>query len=382
LKIIHIITDLFTGGAEMMLYKLLSELKDNGHEYWVISLRDKGAIGKKIESLGVPVFPLDISPKIPSPLSIFNLRKIIRQISPDLIQGWMYHGNLAATLACKFNGKKVPVVWNVRQTLYNLKDEKLFSRLMITFGSKISKKPSFIIYNSQVAKKQHEKIGFSSENGVYIPNGFDLEAFSPDNSGKNWLKEKLNIQGDGLLIGLIARFHPIKDHFGFLEAAKILMEKYSKAHFVLAGRGVDVGNLKIIRKIKELGLLDRVHLLGESQEMPRVMSALDILTSCSWTTEGFSNAIGEAMACGVPCVVTDVGDSSFIVGDTGKVVPPKNPQKLCEAWVQLIELGKEKRKILGKRARGRIGSEFSIESISQLYTSLYQGLKEKPQRTQ
>lgn len=377
LKILHIITDLFVGGAEMMLLKLLSHWQGNEFENSVISLRGEGEVGKRIQNLGIPVTNLGMRAAVPSISGTLKLVKIIKNFSPDIIQGWMYHGNLAATLGSNLAGFKSSVLWNVRQSLYGFEKERLLSRVVIKLGAKLSKKTQRIIYNSNVSRSQHEEFGFSSNRGVFIPNGFDLEKFRPDSSAKQNLKEKLKIPLESPVIGLIARYHPMKGHEDFLAAAQILTASHPGAHFVLAGTRVDEENKKLTGKVQELGLKGRVHLLGERRDTPLITAGLDIAASCSFTIEGFSNAIGEAMACGVPVVATEVGDAAYLVGDSGKIIVPQRPDLMANAWKDLLQKDGDYREALGRKGRARIEQNFGINAISEQYKNLYYSVLEK-----
>jgi glycosyltransferase involved in cell wall biosynthesis len=374
IKIIHVITNLSVGGAEMMLYKLLSQLEDVEFKNIVISLRERGEIGKKIEALGIPVFNLGMPRGIPSLSGTFKLVKKIRDHSPDILQGWMYHGNLAATFGANLGRIRSPVLWNIRQSLYGFHEERLLSRIAISAGAKFSKKVKKIIYNSNISRDQHEKFGYSSPNGAFIPNGFELEKFSPDHTARISLRKELKIPVDNFLVGLIARYHPMKGHDTFFKAAKQLLFSHPSVHFVLAGTGVNNGNERLVGQIKALGLMNVVHLLGERMDISRITAGLDIATSCSFTIEGFSNAIGEAMACAVPVVATDVGDASFLVQDTGKIISPNNPKILAQAWKEFIDMGRRGREQWGLKGRERIKNSFGLEAVSNQYKNLYQSV--------
>jgi glycosyltransferase involved in cell wall biosynthesis len=184
---------------------------------------------------------------------------------------------------------------------------------------------------------------------------------------------------DGLIIGCSARYHPMKDHRTFLRAAALLSSHRDGVHFVLAGRGVDPSNRELLAAVRSLGLELQVHLLGERQDMPRITAAFDIGTSSSQSNEGFSNAVGEAMACGVPCVVTDIGDSAFLVGDTGIVIPPLNPEALSNAWIRLVDMDRSSRESLGRAARQRIEGEFSISAVAAEYARIYEEVRRSGQ---
>lgn len=370
-KVLHIITGLSTGGAEMMLCKLCESFDRDNNPMAVLSLMDSGTLGKRIEHAGVPVLTLGVTRASLGLFAIRNLVQIVRSIKPDVLQGWMYHGNLAASLASKLFNNRVPVVWNVRQTLYDLDKEKFLTRLVIRLGSFFSDHPAKTIYNSRLSRAQHQELGYSKRNSIIIPNGFNVERFSPSDASRSRIRKELGVSPNTLLIGLIARYHPMKDHKNFLRAASIFSKREQNVKFVMAGRGVDPSNRDLIELISSCGVSEQVQLLGEREDVEDISAALDILTSSSAWGEGFSNVIAEAMACGVPCVVTDVGDSSHVVGEHGVVVPPTDSVALSSAWRKLVEGGRDGLRSLGHSARERVIKEFSIDSVASTYAELY-----------
>ncbi len=375
-RILHIITGLGTGGAEMMLFKLLSRLSRPGTMHMVVSLRDQGAIGPRLVQLGIEVYALDMPRGLPTLSGLLRLGGLVRRVRPDLIQGWMYHGNLAATAASRLVGGGIPVVWNIRQTLYSLKGERILSRMVIRLNSALSRSPRLIIYNSELSRKQHEAFGFTSDRSVFIPNGFDTEVFRPDPAERQSVRDELGVASSTLLVGLIARYHPMKDHGVFLQAASLLRHRRPDVHFLLAGTGVSSGNRELMEAISRLRLEQNVHLLGERDDVPRLTAALDLAVSSSSRIEAFSNAIGEAMSCGVPCVATDVGDVATILKEGGKVVPPKDAPALAAACEDLILLPREERVKLGQLARQRIVDCYGLDAVAARYDQTYAGLLE------
>ncbi len=356
-----------------MLLKLCAKIDKSRFSLSVISLRDHGTIGPKIEDLGVPVYSLEMRRNTPSIAVFFKLKKLLADLRPDLIQGWMYHGNIAA---CLFLGKFV-VCWGIRQSFYGLNKERQLTSLIIMLGMYMSRFSDCIIYNSKTSALQHQEFGFLEKRAIIIPNGFDISTFRPDRSSRSLLIKEWGLNDDVVLIGLIARFHPMKDHEGFLKAAALLHREFLNVYFVLVGNGVSTGNAELCKLIENLSLSDHVLLLGERMDIPKVTAALDIATSCSAWGEGFANSIGEAMSCGVPCVVTDVGDSAWIVGETGRVVSPSNPNELAASWKSLVALGSEGRLALGALARERVRNNFSLESVAAQYENLYARLIDK-----
>lgn len=371
--ILYITTGLYTGGAERMLYNLLTKINQQRFEPVVVSLINRGTWGDHIEKLGIPIYTLGMKQgSLPTPAIILRLHRIIHQIQPDLIQGWMYHGNLAALLAESLASRNIPVIWNIQHSMYSLKYEKQMTQYIIRLGAQLSKKPRSIVFVSQIGKKQHEAIGFYSKNGCVIPNASDNSLFVPSTEAKYSVRTELGLSEDSFLIGKFARFHPMKDHVNFLKAAAILVKKRQNVHFLLAGTQVERDNSELQQLIENLGISQQVHLLGERRDMPRLTAALNILTVASAFGEAFPLVIGEAMSCGVPCVVTDVGDSTWIVSNTGRSVPPKHPQALANAWQELIELSTHEREALGQAARARIMEHFSLQSVVNQYEELYE----------
>ena len=366
MKITHIITDLDIGGAEIMLYKLLISLQDEALESSVISLMRRGPIAEQIEALGVKVCTLDLDQgSYPSLQAIKKLRKFIRILDPNIVQGWMYHGNIVATIAiflCQPMRKKIKLFWNIRQTLYSFINEKVQTIWLIRLGSWLSFLPHSIIYNSTVSVKQHVSLGFLTKKTKMIPNGFDLQKFRPNEQNRQQFREELGVTENVLLIGHISRLHPMKDHATLLRAIDRIVDSLSgisgkqEVLFLLIGHGVT----------SELSKNPSIRFLGERSDIPRIMSALDIVVSSSAWGEGFPNVIGEAMASEVPCVVTDVGDSAYIVGKYGRVCLIGDDQCIASSLLQLIE-NKQERKKIGKRARIRIEENYSMDKIKKEY---------------
>src|SRR6476661_4726081 len=373
MKIIYTIVGLTTGGAEVMLYRILTRINRERFSPCVVCLMDRGTLGDRIEALGIPVYTIGMKPgAVPTPNVIGKLVNIIREIKPDLIQGWMYHGNIAAQFAKVFCGLETPVFWSIHYSVYSLSAEKKMTQALIKLGAPISKFAKQVLYVSKISKTQHEALGYEAGNGYVIPNGIDTSLFTLSLEARFSVRQELGLPFTSFLIGSICRYHPMKDHANFIKAAALLLKNYPDTHFMMAGSEVDLANKTLNQLIEELGIGDRIHLLGERSDMPRLMAALDIMTSASAYGEAFPLVLGEAMSSGVPCTVTDVGDSGWIVGNTGWVVPPKNPEALAEAWQDAIELGADGREKLGKAARSRIIECFSLESIVADYEKLYE----------
>ena len=375
IKLVFIITGLDTGGAEMMLYQLLSRINRHDFDPAVISLKDSGTLANPIKALDIPVYTIGMKLAISTPVSIWRLIGLVRQLKPDLLQGWMYHANLAVQFASAFCMTPVSVIWSIHHSIDSLKNEKPSIAAIIKLLSHLGRFPSKILYVSKSSASQHEALGYQSSKTFIIPNGFDTDLFVPSGLARSNVRTELGLTQDTLLIGMIGRYHPMKDHGNLIQAGEILLKKFPDVHFVLAGREVNSQNEILRRQLSQsLALKERIHLLGERQDIPRLTAALDIATSASAYGEAFPLVLGEAMSCGVPCVVTDVGDSAWIVGDTGRIVPPKAPESLANGWKELIELGAGGRRALGEAARTRIIDNFSLDSVVKQYESIYQNL--------
>jgi glycosyltransferase involved in cell wall biosynthesis len=373
MRIVHVINDLSIGGTEMMLYKLLSRSDRERFEPVVVSLRNRGHLCERIEALGVPIYQVAMHLAFPTVTSCWRLIRLVRQLEPDLIVGWMYHSNLAALVGGAFNNPSVPVIWNIRQSLNGFSYEKRATAALIRLSARLSKWPAKIIYNSRIAAAQHSAIGYDLQNSLVIPNGFLTSQFTPSQEARSSVRKELGVTDETVLIGLIGRYHPVKDHSNFLRAAALLLKSCPDVQFVLCGSGVNWLNPVLCKLIEDLELSERVHLLGQRQDIARIAAALDIATSSS-CAESFPNVIGEAMSCGVPCIVTDVSDLLWIVGETGRVVPPRNPQALAATMQEVVELGPEYRQSLGRAARDRVLKYFPLNEIASLYESLYEEL--------
>jgi len=370
IKMLHLITGLNTGGAEMMLYKLLSYIDRESFEVRVISLMDIGPVGRKIQELGVPVRALGMRRSVPNPLSLLRLVRWIRQDPPHYIQTWMYHADLIGGLAAKLTGG-IPVIWGIRHSKLDPRSSKRTTFWIARACALLSHwLPARIVCCSEASRRIHMDLGYAGEIMTVIPNGFDLATFKPDPEARLSVRRELGIPEETPLIGLVGRFNPQKDHHNFICAAACLNASMPDVHFMLCGEGVTRENPELVKWITAADISARCHLLGRREDIPRLTAALDIAASSSYS-EGFPNVIGEAMACGVPCVVTDAGDSALIVGATGRVVPPGNPQALAEGWSELIKMGPEGRSRLGSAARHRIEKLFNLPLIVARYEKLY-----------
>jgi glycosyltransferase involved in cell wall biosynthesis len=380
IQVLHITTTLGLGGAQMMLTRLVVATERRRVEPSVLSLVRDGVLAPRVKAAGVPLHDLGMRQGMPTPNGVLRLAALARDLSPDIVQGWMYHGNVVATLYAQRARGRLPVVWNVRHSLHEIQKEKPIRRLLIRLGAKMSRSTAAIIYNSRVAARQHQDLGYAASKTIVIPNGFDCDLFRPRIGAREQLRQIVGIPARSIVLGQIARGHPMKDSEGLIRAVRLLVDAGLDLHLVLVGRKLDHGNHDLVRAIRETCLADRVSLLGSRDDIPQIAAGLDIFVSASAWGEAFPNALGEAMASAISCITTDVGDSAWVLDGNGMVVPPRQPEALAAAIRRLVELGAEVRHELGARARARVLAEFSLPQIARQYTELHERLvgRERP----
>ena len=370
MKVLQIITSLSTGGAETMLRNVVLGLDRQHFQARVISLTGKDSIGKELEADGVSVTALDGRRGLLYPHQFMRARRVIQNWQPDLVHSWMYHANVFAhCLRASGAGARQPLITSVRGALNAPHSQGSTLRLVRCIDARLSKRADAVVYNSAESAKQHANSGYDRAKTIVIPNGFDTARFRPDAAARTRVRAELGINGEEL-IGLVARFNSVKGHRIFLEAAKEVHNERAHQMFVLIGRDCDTANAELVRWIAELGLGQRVKLLGERRDMPAVLNALDIAV-CASISESFPNAIGEAMACGKPCVVTDVGDCAFLIGDAGEVAPAADPIGLAVAISRLSSRLAMEGQQLATKARKRVVSSFSLNAVVQQFAQLY-----------
>ena len=378
IKVVHVITDLDTGGAEMMLQKLLERKSVNVSAH-VISLTTRGEIGHAIESLGIPVDALGMRPgKIPAPKTLFELIRLLRKIKPNVVHTWMYHSNLIGGFAARLAG--VPALtWAIHHSNLSPTVNKKSTLAIVRACALVSRWiPQKIICCSESTLRIHSDEGYAAGKMHVIPNGFDVSHFKPDQQASMRVREELGLESDTPLVGLIGRFDSQKNHEGFFTAAGVVSKNNPSVHFVLAGLEIDESNEKIMQSVHSNGVKAVTHLLGLRKDIPRVMASLDVLVSSS-IGEAFPNVLGEAMACEVPCVVTDVGDCASIIGSTGLVVENGDMAGLAGAIEYYLNLSPVNKVDMGTRARQRVEEHFEINQVARRYESFYRELIELKQ---
>ncbi len=366
-KVLHLISTLDVGGAEQNLFRLVASMDRDTFVNEVVCMTVPGPMGSRIEDAGIFVHTLKMRKGSPELSAVLKLRFIASLYRPDVIQCWMYHANLMG-MALMHPRK---VLWNIRCSDMDMARYGHLYRLTILAGARLSRIPRAVVVNSQEGKSVHERLGYHPREWIVIPNGFNTEIFKPDSAARISTRKSLGIPENALVIGLVCRYDPMKDHARFFRAAQDFSEHHPGTFFVLAGRGVDRANPDIKKLLPDGDFAKRVHLLGERHDIEKIYPSFDIMTSSSAWGEGFPNAIAEAMACGIPCVTTDVGDSGTLIGDTGILVKRQSPEDLCRAWDTIARMDPAERLSMGTNARERIRLHYTQEKTTESYQQEY-----------
>lgn len=369
LRVMHVITGLSDGGAEGVLYRLVAS--DRADEHRVVSLTSEGKYGTKLRAAGVSVTTLDM-PR--GRVTLRGLRRLWRGLGasrPDVVQTWMYHADLLGGVAARFAG--APVAWGIRDTTLDTASSRRSTIWVAKACSRLSRwVPARIVCCAEAARKVHVALGYDAGRMVVIPNGYDLTRFAPDSDSRARLRREWGVDDDCPLLGMVARFDPQKDHANLIAALGQLRTAGTEFRAVLVGTGMDAGNPTLAAWIAKAGLAKCVRLLGPRTDIPAVMNALDVNVLSS-AAEAFPNVLAEAMACGTPCVTTDVGDAARIVGDTGWVAPPQNAGALAAGIAQALAARQqaESWRARQQRARQRISEEFGMDKMVQRYRDVW-----------
>ncbi|WP_340266359.1 glycosyltransferase [Sphingobium mellinum] len=375
MKILHVITALNVGGAETMLAKLVEHERAEAIDTpCVISLMPPGAAAIRMRASGTAVHDCGLTGATTLVPAIMRLRALVRQEKPDIVMAWMYHAHLASMLANGLQARRTPLIWNVRHSIDDLRQEKPAMRAVVRIAALLSRRTAMILYNSHAAARQHERLGFSAKRSLVVPNGFDCDLFRPRPGARELLAARLGTDPAALIVGMAARNHPMKDAANLVDAVKRARSAGIDIHLLLTGEGMDRPAGRLAQLIGELPR-ERVTLRGHDGSLPDLLPGLDLLVLPSAWGEGFPNILGEAMACGLPCIATDVGDSGWIIGDCGMVVPPRDPRRLAEALLAMSGLDRNGRQRLGREARERVKRNFSMDSIARAYAQVYQAAR-------
>ncbi len=372
LKVLHIITGLQSGGAERILLHLVSHLSKEQFSCEVVSLTTEGHLGEKIRAQGIPVRALGFARGVPDPRLLPTLAAHIRRVRPDLIQTWLHHADLAGGLAARLARTPAPVVWSVHNAAIDPVKGKPQTALLTRLNARLARfLCAKVVCVSEAVRAHCLSQGYAPDQLQVVVNGVDTDAFQPDPEARVSVRREMGLPPDAPLVGLMARFDPAKDHETFCRAAGILRQTCPTARFVLCGEGITPENVRLRGWLRAAGVEASAHLLGLRDDLPRLTAALDAATCCSQYSEAFALVLAEAMACGVPCVTTDMPGPVSVVGDLGQVVPVGDAAALAQAWQEILALTPGQRQEWSERARTRAVTHFSIPSMTAGYAGLY-----------
>jgi len=370
-RVLHVISGLGSGGTEGVLARLVTADQADIVS-GVVSLSGEGIHGSAIRTSGVPVWVARMPQGIPTPGYRAALRRAVREFQPDVVSGWLYRGNVAALAASRDAGN-IPIVWNIRHSLHDWKRERWLFRLTVRANLWNIGRPALVVYNSYAARDQHREFGFLPREDFVVPNGFDLRRFRPDAEARRELRAQWGLQEDQIAVGLVARWHPVKNHGGFLQAASAALKTSPRTILILAGDGCDADNVELAALIEKYGLRDNLRLLGRVDAVEKVTAALDLAVNASFG-EAFSNAVGEALSCGVPCLATAVGDSRRVVGSNGWCVEPGT---LAEGLAAALAAGRDGLAAKARGARERMEAEYRLDTMNARYAELFRTVKRR-----
>ena len=376
MQVVHCITGLTPDGAQRMLLRLAEQLQRRGVRNHVVSLGRREPFAEMFEERGIEVFSLGMGQGL-SFLQFLRglqaLRKIIRTLNPDILQGWMYHANFALSLVRPTITPQLPIVWNIRRGLDDYSDRKFLTRAMIRTNARMSYGVSRVIYCTEESRVQHEEYGFDASGSVVVGNGFDAQKFRPRPEARAAVRSKLSLDSDTTLIGNVGRYDSAKGKNYLLDAFAMVHQRNPKTHLVLVGRGMTPDNSQLRVRVQEIGLSSAVTLYGEVGAMEEMYPAFDVMCSSS-VNEGFPNVIAEAMLSGVACVATDVGNTWRLLDGIGIVVAARSVKSLADGLGAMCERGPEARGEAGRHGRERISRLYSLEGIGHQYAKLYSSL--------
>jgi len=347
-SIFILVRSLGIGGTERQVSVLAQALHQRGYKVTIGVFYPGGILEQHLREAGVSIYSLNKKGRWDVIGWFLRYLKALRDVNPDVIYSFLTVPNLVASIGNIFIRK--PVVWGIRASYINFDEYDWLTSLSAKIEKILSRFVKMIIFNAYHSRNYHQSLGYYLKNPVVISNGIDTDIFKPNQHlGKHIIRKQLNIPEEAFVIGMLARVDPMKDYETFLVAAQKLLKRHKNLYFVVAGAGTDMAAWGVLPA--------QVVRLGIWKDIPGLLNALDVMVLSS-LGEGFPNVIGEAMACGIPTIATNVGDAAYIIGDQGKVIPPKNSEALIEAIEDLL-----KEPLDHGTVRSRIVTHFSVPNM-------------------
>ncbi len=370
MNVLHIIVGLDSGGAERMLQRLVAfDAGNPACRHSVVSLTDAGTIGPQLRRSGIDVQALGLRSLLDLPRVFWRLLGVVRASRPDIVQTWMYHADLLGGLAARLAGR-YPVVWCVRTTNLPAGTRSVTALLRWLCARLSGWIPDAIVCAAQASRSAHAAIGYDATKMVVVPNGYDFSRLAASADERLAWRAEHGVGAHELVVGSIGRWHADKDPDNFVQMAARLGPQDARLRFLMVGRGLDANNPQLLRSVAASAMAHRFILAGERKDTPQCLAAMDVFCLHS-RNEGFPNVLAEAMAMGLPCVTTDVGDAAMLLGDANQVVPKEAPAALAQAVARMLGMDPAARQALGARARARVQMHFTIGAARAGFESVY-----------
>ncbi len=372
-RVTHLIIGLHVGGAELMLQRLvLAHEGSTAFRHRVVSLTDLGPIGTQLTARGIEVQALGLRSLLGLPQMMWRLVRLLRRPGTDIVQTWMYHADLFGGLAAWMAGRR-HLIWGIRTTDVGAGNSRATAAILRLCARLSGWLPALIVCAAEASRKAHVAVGYAPGPMEVVANGFDMARLAAGAGARAPLRLQCGFAADAVVVGSVGRFNAAKDQQNFVRAAGLVAARHPEARFLMVGRGLDGANAELAHWIGQTGHADRFVLLGERSDVPACLAAMDMFCLSS-RSEGFPNVVGEAMAVGLPCVVTEVGDAALLVGSAGVVVPKEDAAALAEGLGKVLALAPAARAALGQQGKDRIDAEFTIDRARQRFEAIYQRL--------
>ncbi len=364
MRILHIIVSLEVGGAEKALQRLALAQKSSGDDPIIVALTG-GILLQSLRREGLDVRVLG-SGRWSYLLAPLRFGKLVRQLRPQVLHAWMWH----AMYLSLFAPREIPRVWAVRQSNHALRGRP-FLRILLKILASVSPRVNALVYNSKAGLRWYSQLGFSTANASVISNGFNFDVFVPSSERREKFRREWGVPSTSLVVGHVSRFHSDKGIDFLFRAFRDVLTEFPSSKLVMIGKGYSLEHPSFREMAERFGLLDSMVALGPCERVAELLPAMDVFCLSSIRHEGFPNVVGEAMACAIPCVATDLGDTRELISDCGAVVPPSQAEPLAKALKAILAMSAEERQSLGERARQSVLSRFSLERMVGSYRELY-----------
>lgn len=376
MRVVHLISNLGIGGAEMALCALVESSARYGIEHTVVSFLPNGTLRLRLEKAGANVVELQGRRGV---RGVFLLRQLARALAgtePDIVHAWMYHANIAASTIRRLGRISCPLIWSIRQSADDLALDGRFTQVLIRLGAAWSAGPDAIVYNSAIGATSHEAIGYAPGRHIVIPNGIDSERFRPRPEARAELRSELGLAPDALLVGRVARYSPMKDFVTLFQAHRLMFDRLPSARLVMAGDGICASNEELVALCQTHGSLEHTHFLGPRLDIEKLYPGLDVLVSSSVANEGFPNVVAEGLSSGIPVVATLSGDEQLVRGGVSVVVEPGDFESLAFGVISILSASQEFKDTIGQKSREFVRNNYSLNLMASRYRELYIRLKD------